>query len=333
MKYYIKPEYEDIESLFITSPIGIFDNEDKHIFEFGELIKNIFQATDILNLKVICLDTYSKLETEEFIANLNISNISVELIVMPFSDIWIRDYFSCGTAIDENDNKVLLKAIYSPSYNPDFAIIDELAGIELAKNYSPSSYLAIPFKLDGGNFIANEEYIITTEKIYLENYDIASKQQIDDYFYKNFKQKLIILPIESLDVIGHIDSICRFLDNRTLVLAYYDDFGLDSKYVIKIKNQLQKELGIEYKIILLPCFLSDNINEDNIFSAEGVFVNYLKINNTLIIPSFIGLEEYQREIKDIFKREKPELNIIFSPCDSYAFEGGCFNCITNQIYK
>ena len=43
--------------------------------------------------------------------------------------------------------------------------------------------------------------------------------------------------------------------------------------------------------------------------------------------------EYQKEIKRVFNKEDPELDIYFSPCDTYAKEGGCFNCITNFIYE
>lgn len=346
-KNFILPDYSKIERIFLVSPINVRDKEG-FFEEFYQLIVLISQIiSNKVKLTIICKDEQSKLKTEEKISLydrnnkfdnndnfIHIKNLEIEYHIVEIVDVWIRDYFSCGTIKTSNLEKSCLKAIYAPSYNSYSPHIDDAAGIKLAQKYF-DNFLSncIPFKLDGGNVIANDEYIIISEKLYTENVNL-SKSEIDKYFENNFEQKLITIPTEILDSIGHVDSIVRFITPRTIVLPIYDEeYRADNRYIMKVRNILREKLGLEYKILFLPSSLSDEINEDNIFSAEGLFINFLRLENKIIFPSFKGLEEYQKEIKRVFNKEVPELDIYFSPCDTYAKEGGCFNCITNFIYE
>ena len=334
MKNYILPDYSNsIDKIFLVSPINVRD-EEGFINEFCLLIKLISNIIEHkIKIIICCKDLESEEKTKKYIKSieLNINSVEIEYFKIIVSDIWIRDYFSCGNII-QNKKLCSLKAIYNPSYNNYYSPIDDAAGIKLTQKYF-DNYVFLPFKLDGGNIICNDEYIIISEKLYTENLNL-SKKEIEGYFNQNFKQKLITIPTELLDVIGHTDSIVRFLDSRTLYLNIYDeDFRVDNRYAMQIRKLLQEKLGMKYKILMLPSYLSDEISEDNIFSAKGLFINFLRLENNLIIPSFKGLENYEREIKKILNKEFPSLNIYFSPCDNISSQGGCFNCITNIKYN
>ena len=329
MKKYIIPSYTILKKVFLVSPINVRENNG-FFEEFCNLIKIISNIPNSPDIVIVCKNEEAKEKTIECLKKIVITVENIEFYIVEISDIWIRDYFSCGNAIEEGGKKYILKAIYNPNYNSYYSNIDDAAGIKLSQSYSDNQ-IYLPFKLDGGNIIANDEYIFISEKIYSENHHL-SKKEIDNYFEQNFIQKLITLPIEILDVIGHTDSILRFVDDRTIALPIYsEDYRVDNRYIMKIRNILIENLGIDYKIIFLPSYLDDRINDDNIFSAKGLFINWLDINGTLIIPSFKELESYQREIYKILKKETNK-NIIFSPADNYSFEGGCFNCISNAIF-
>lgn len=333
-KKYILPDYtKKIDKIFLVSPFvrgEKFFNEFANLLELiislkkGEIVLVSSSEEDKKKLEN-SLQEFFKMKNELYMLNF------INYYIVRVLDVWIRDYFSCGNVL--YNNKILgIKGIYAPSYNSYSPYIDDAAGIKLMTNYY-EDYITLPIKLDGGNLICNDEYIICSEKIYTENYNF-SKKEIDEYFEKNFKQKLIVLPCEILDVIGHVDSIMRFLTPRLIVLSIYDsEYKADNRYVSKIREILLQKLGLDYEIIFLPSALSDDINDDNIFSAKGLFINFLRLDDCIIFPSFEGLEDYNREISEILRKKTDNLNIYFSPCDKYSFEGGCFNCITNVKFN
>ena len=92
-----------------------------------------------------------------------------------------------------------------------------------------------------------------------------------------------------------------------------------------------EELGTDYEIVFLPSYLDDQINECNIFSARGIYINYFRFEDHIIFPSFENSKGYESEIVRMFN--KRDFYIHFSPLDKTALEGGCFNCISSVKFK
>ncbi|MDR0971202.1 MAG: agmatine deiminase family protein [Bacteroidales bacterium] len=337
MKLKLIPDYNrEIDTIFLVSPLDLRDTCWNEFTKFLQIIIEIIIKKNKEQKVVICcrekiynktkdlifkIPYFSKLKNNEQIINF----INVEIL-----DIWIRDYFSCAN-IDLENKVGVLKAIYAPNYNT-LASTDNEAGQYLAQHYF-DKVLNIPFKLDGGNVISNSEYIFITESLYTENSNIE-KKQINKFFEETFEQKLITLPVESLDVIGHTDSILRFLDDKTILLPIYDKkYKDDNRYINNITKILSEKLGLEYKFIFLPSYLDDKINEDNIYSAKGLFLNYFRFEDHIIFPCFEDLGDYQNKIIDIINKEAPNIKIHFTPCDEIAFLGGALHCISNLKYK
>lgn len=338
-KNFIIPDYSKVEKIFLVSPIDTRGEE--YFEEFYKLILLISQVINHkIDLVIVCNDEKAEAKTRVLMQDYEkefgsiCSILNIEYFLVRVIDVWIRDYFACGNIKTPSGERSCLKAVYAPSYNSYYPHVDDAAGVKLAQKYFDNflSY-SLPFKLDGGNVIANDEVIFISEKLYTENI-VLSKPVLDNFFQEHFEQKLITLPCEILDSIGHTDSIVRFLNPRTICLPIYEEeFRADNRYIMNIRNKITEQLGLDYKVIFLPSYLSDKINDDNIFSAEGLFINFIRIENNIIFPSFKGLEDYQKEITKILSKEVPELKIHFSPCDKYASEGGCFNCISNFVYS
>lgn len=330
------PEYNAVKQLFIVSPYKVRKG-DCFFEEFSNIIEKIEETfEDELEIIIICVDCESISYTENYIKNKNFNkeNIKISFKEVIISDIWIRDFFLIGNSIEEETKeKLLLKATYHPSYNQYYAPIDDAAGYNLCEMFS-EDYRILPIKLDGGNVITNDEFIICSEKLFTENIDLYSKREIEEYFSKIFKQKLITLPVENLDVVGHSDCMVRFLTKDIILLPMFPaNFRTDNRYTILLKNKLRKEIGMNYRIEFLPSYLTEELNEDNIFSAEGCYLNYLRLNNHIYFPSFKNDEYYQKEVKNKIKKLVPDLEVHFIKIDNIALEGGCLNCVTNVIYK
>lgn len=331
------PDYSEIDKVFLVSPIEVrpylFDEFKQFVQNLLFIIKDKQKGQKIV---IICNSEEAKESTWKLICNeiegLNLEDLQniIEFKICRVLDIWIRDYFSCAN-YKENNQIGNVKALYSPSYN-SLAAVDDAAGILLSQEYFEKT-LNLSIKLDGGNVISNSKYIFCTNKLYSENYYL-DKHTINNIFQTHFQQELITLAVENLDVVGHTDCILRFLDDKTILLPIYPaEFRVDNRYIMNIRKQLIEQLGSNYEIVFLPSYLSDDINDDNIFSASGLFLNFFRFEDYIVFPSFENLKNYEIEITRIFRKNFPQLKIVFSPCDKIAFEGGCLNCITNVKYK
>lgn len=326
------PEYAKVKKLFLVSPY-LVRKEEEYWKEFVGLIKCISETQNLpLEIVVVCNCedslNYTKENLEkEIILKENIKITYFETLV---SDVWIRDYFIIGNAIDLDINeKYLIRAIYNPSYNKYFSPIDDAAGNYLTDNFG-FGFKQFPFRLDGGNCIVSDDYIICSEKLFTENIDICTKKEIEEFFEKNVKQKLICVGVEGLDVVGHTDCIIRFLDNKTILLPMYPtQYRVDNRYIISVKNELRKQIKSDITIEYLPSYLSDEVNDDNIFSAEGIYLNYLRINDVIYFPSFDDDNYYQNEVLKKMNKINNKLRYKFIKLQNYAIQGGCLNCISN----
>lgn len=332
MKLKLIPDYNrEVDTVFLVSPLGLRDSAWGDFVKFLRTILSIIKEKNKEQKIVICCYFDSVEKTESLLCEEGIkNNDTIRLLSLTVLDIWIRDYFSCAN-IDLGGEIGVLKAVYAPNYN-QLASVDDAAGQCLAQTFF-DNVINILLKLDGGNVICNSEYIFISEKIYTENLGI-SKKEIDKFFEETFEQKLITLPTEVLDVVGHTDCILRFLDDKTIALPIYDsEYKIDNRYVMNIKRILSEKLGLNYKFVFLPSYLDDSINEDNIFSARGLFLNYFRFEDHIIFPEFQDLGYYQNRIIENMRKYAPDIKIHFSPCDDIAFYGGCFNCISNFKYR
>ena len=334
MKIKLIPDYsKDIDKIFLVSPLNLRNSCWNEFTKFLQQIVEIIVEKNKGQKVIICCRGEVLEETQSLlfaIPYFSDKKDTFEFLSIEVLDIWIRDYFSCANVELENEIGVL-KAVYAPNYN-SYASVDDAAGQCLAQLYF-DKVLNIPLKLDGGNVICNSEYIFCSEKLYTENLAFG-KKEIDNFFEENFEQKLITVPIEVLDVVGHTDCILRFLDDKTIALPIYDpEYKIDNRYVMNIKRALQEKLGFDYNFVFLPSYLDDNINDDNIFSAKGIFLNYFRFEDHIIFPKFENLEYYENRIAENMRKYAPNIKIHFSPCDNISFYGGAFNCISNVKYK
>jgi len=319
-------DWRKINKLFLVYP----SMRSYLISEFIGLIKCISNTLETeLNLILIIPKEYEiNFEKEIDINSISI-NLKIDYWNIEANDIWCRDY-NPFSICEENEVK-LAKALYQPSYGFNTAM-DNNIGTKIIEKFSNNIPKYLPFKLDGGNIISNEKYIFISDKLFSENWNLTDKQ-LKNYFSKYFNSKLIIIPTESLDQIGHVDSICRFLSEKVILLPIYEDeFKTDNRYINEVYSLLIKELPMDYEFIFLPCKVSDQISDENIISSAGCFLNYFRIENNLYFPSFEGMEKEQKEIRRILRQHDKKLNIYFCEANNLSAEGGIFNCITSTIY-
>ena len=264
-------------------------------------------------------------------------SIKVKILTVPeVNDIWIRDFgFLSGR--NEEGHPLAARFIYRPAYYPE----DEMQYAE--EDYSASAEIArllgyrlldIPLIADGGNFTYNGAgTAIVSNRVIADNENL-SLEEIRGIFRKMLGiDKLIFVPVEPGDATGHIDGMVRFAGKNTLVMSEYPaDCKEAAEFSKKLKALLIKELGKDINIIRVPCYMDPDDTSD-IPGAEGNYINYLMLGNTLLLPQYgtagdaIALAALKEGLPsfDIIPLELKDFNLL-------AKKGGVLNCISTVLH-
>jgi agmatine deiminase len=239
-------------------------------------------------------------------------------IIPGTADIWCRDFMP--VQLDEN---TFCQFVYAPDYLRGFEHLvtpPENCRLPLMKNYRQE-----PIVLDGGNVVASRTKVILTDKIYKENPTIA-RSRLRQRLEEVFQAECIFIPKERGDEVGHADGVVRFVtDNRVLINDYS---GVDPSYGSKLQSFLEKK-GLE--VDTLPLFeeKARRRRPDDLRSAVGLYVNYLRVGNVVVMPGY-GRPEDQLAVEKM-RQVLPNAAVSQVRCRSLAKKGGVLNCISWAI--
>jgi agmatine/peptidylarginine deiminase len=233
-------------------------------------------------------------------------------------DIWCRDYMP----IQIKSGK-LIQFRYEPSYlkgkkeyEDSRSDVHEIC----QKNNLDVEYSNI--NLDGGNVLMCDGRAILSDRIYSENPD-KSREELRKELSKLLECEIIVIPSlnKTVDFTGHADGMVRFVNRNTVLGIKYDD-----KYKKNWWNNTQKVLDANNISFIEVPFFEDEPDPEHPESAIGVYVNYLEVNNLIVLPVF-GRDEDEQMIS-ILKEQFPQKVIEKIDYKAIAKEGGLLNCTT-----
>lgn len=233
-------------------------------------------------------------------------------------DIWCRDYMPIQT-----EKGKLIQFKYDPSYLRGNKEWEESRSD--VKKVCEANGLKPEFSdlnIDGGNVLICGGRAILTDRIFSENPDI-DEDTIKKELARLLECEIIIIPAyksKEDDLTGHADGMVRFVDRNTII-----GNKLDNEYQY-IKNGMQKaidQFGLKY--ISMPFFI-DKKDPKHPYSAIGVYVNYLEVNDLIVMPIF-GRDEDNQAFK-IMRQTFPDRTIETIDYNDVALEGGLLNCTT-----
>ena len=175
--------------------------------------------------------------------------------------------------------------------------------------------------LDGGNVLICEGRAILSDRIFSENPDKTRNELIDELGKLLECEIIIIKALNSKDedFTGHADGMVRFVNKSTILGNRLSD---DYKYIQDDRRKIFEKYNLKY--IDVPFFSTkDSKHRD---SAIGIYVNYLEVNNLIVVPIF-GREE-DKEAVDIIQKAFPDKVIETINYNEVAIEGGLLNCTT-----
>ena len=229
-------------------------------------------------------------------------------------DIWCRDYMPIQT---ESGKFIQFK--YDPSYlkgNKEWeesrSDVNEVCRV----NGIDAQFSDI--NLDGGNVLICDGKAILSNRIFSENSN-WDKEKLVNELSKLLECEIIIIPAENDDMTGHADGMVRFVNRNTILGNKLAD---EYKYWREGMEKVIEQYGLKY--IDVPFFLPKDPKHPH--SAIGIYVNYLEVNNLIVLPVF-GRDEDKQAV-DVLRQAFPDRVIETIDYNDVAQEGGLLNCTT-----
>lgn len=234
-------------------------------------------------------------------------------------DIWCRDYMPIQT---ESGKFIQFK--YDPSYlkgNKEWeesrSDVKEVCRVnEIDAQFSD-------INLDGGNVLICNRRAIISDRIFSENPD-WNKEELVSELSKLLECEIIIIPAQNGDMTGHADGMVRFVNRNTILGNRLAD---EYKYWRERMQKVIEKFGLEY--IDVP-FITDIKDPKHPYSAIGIYVNYLEVNNLIVLPVF-GREKDKQAV-EIIQKAFPDKVVETINYDEVAQEGGLLNCTTWVVH-
>lgn len=304
-RYHDNRQNNKVESTPVTEPVS-----PKDINEKDKISKTIEEQ--IVYLSELLKTEYPE-TCERLVTILEKHNIRYSFL-KGTKDIWCRDYMPIQT---ESGNFIQFK--YNPSYlkgNKEWEASRSDVKEVCRLNNIDAQFSNI--NLDGGNVLICEGRAIISDRIFSENPDMNREELVSE-LSKLLECEIIIIPAENDDMTGHADGMVRFVDRNTILGNKLAD---EYKYWREKMQKVIDEYDLKY--IDVPFFEPKDSKYP--LSAIGVYVNYLEVNNLIVLPVF-GREE-DKQVVSIIEKAFPERVIETIDYNEVALEGGLLNCTT-----
>ena len=230
-------------------------------------------------------------------------------------DIWCRDYMPVQT-----ESGKFIQFRYEPSYlKGKKEWEDSRSDVKEVCRLNNIDATFSDINLDGGNVLICDDRAILSDRIFSENPDYEKDSLINE-LSKLLECEIIIIPAQKGDYTGHADGMVRFVDRNSILGNKLAD---ECKYWQKGMQKVIDTYNLTY--IDVP-FLTDIKDPKHPGSAIGIYVNYLEVNDLIVMPIFNRDEDNQ--VLEILQRTFPNKIIETIDYNDVAKEGGLLNCTT-----
>lgn len=324
-------DYSPASKIILSYPERFYNEHDSLVPFYDELISlipNDFQIWIISNNN----QTIQKLKDKFSYKRIDFLGIK------GWDEIWLRD------CIGQIKEKSIIKTQYYPRYCNSSAAekyyqkINQLSKI-VCKEILGKEIIHVPLIMDGGNFVNNDKFAIITEKIFTDN-AIRTKSEIRNIIYLNTGLEPIFIEKNKCDSIGHSDAYISFLNKDTVVVPSYPSFPFLKDDIDFVNHFTEKLKVLDLNIVTIYdrpvdevgiCGCRSNNLKPCLYSARGNYINFLRINNLIILPEYNlptkkETDYYNRINGSILEERGFEVKRI--NCDSLSKLGGVLRCIS-----
>lgn len=245
-------------------------------------------------------------------------NIPFDLLPQT-KDVWAVDYMPIQTDIAN-----FVQFLYRPSYLTKYKkYANTISDVDTICNEINLKTSKTDIIIDGGNVTRWTNKVIMTDRVFKDNPTYERKQLIRELHELLQVDKIYFVPEQPGDFTGHSDGMVRFVNEHTVII---NDYKQEKEEFYRAFEIAIHNTGLDY--ITIPYNVYDNKSNDH---ANGDYINYLQMENTVIIPTF-GIAEDDiavKQLETIFAGQ----TIATVESNEIAYDGGILNCITWNIIK
>lgn len=194
----------------------------------------------------------------------------------------------------------------------------------------------LPYVMEGGALEMNGEgVLLTTRQCLLEPHrnPTLSEPELEDLLKEALGAKHVVWLERGLEgdhTDGHIDTIVRFADDRTIVASVSEDPAdknyRPTRHNLEALRALRDGRGEPYRIVELPLPRQRRELEGN--RLPLTYANWYLGNGFVIVPTY-GDENDERAL-DILRPLFEGREVIGLPASGLITGGGAFHCVTQQ---
>ncbi|MDF3079186.1 MAG: hypothetical protein K0S09_3075 [Sphingobacteriaceae bacterium] len=248
-----------------------------------------------------------------------LANCDIEFSLLPNTkDVWAVDYMPIQTDLNR-----FVRFVYNPSYLQSKKYLKTISDVDSICSEIGVDTIRTDIVIDGGNVTRWSNKVIMTDRVFVDNPAYERKALIAKLHELLQIDQLYFVPEQPDDFTGHSDGMIRFIDENTILINDYkqEEEWFGRAFEIAIHN-----IGLDY--IKIPYAVYDN---KSINQANGDYINYLQLENIVIVPTFNKKEDdiAVTQLEKIFTDQ----HIVTIDSNEVANDGGILNCISWNIKK
>lgn len=255
------------------------------------------------------------------------------------SDIWLKD--SAPWLIRVGSERILWQPEFDPAYldaEPHIksmrAVLESFFRRKVTEFGCTRLETATDWIWDGGNATCNGSgVIIATDQVLVDNR--ASGDRFESVC-RSLGARSIVIPAEPGDDLAHSDGTIRFWSEDVVLINDFKNIpGISSSWRRKLNHYQDEVVGVLLdagfrmsNILWIPCGpYADRAGFDGIPSARGCYINYLRLRDVVIVPTFGHSEQDQRALQFFAEILPQGVKLMNIESGLLADFGGILNCI------
>jgi len=248
------------------------------------------------------------------------------------NDTWARDCSAISVYVE--DKPLLIDFSFNAWGGKFDADLDNKLTQNLASHYD-APIKVLDYVLEGGAIESNGEGTLMSTTSCLFNKNRNDDQHLGLIKKALGAQQMLLLENGSLvgdDTDGHIDTLARFVDAKTIVYIQCLDKE-DEHYdaLFKMEEEIEKfkdQHGNSFHLIPLPFTKAIYEGEKRLPAS---YANFLIINGAVLMPTYS--DDNDDLAHAILQRAFPKHEIVPIDCSTLIRQGGSLHCVTMQFPK
>lgn len=301
---------------------------------YRELAQTISRFEDVL---IVCRDAELQDRVASSLCETAAPTRRIHFAICAANDTWVRDF---GPLTIEQDGRARLIDFRFNAWGGkfDFELDDRVtAHLVNQGSFGTRAIESSPVILEGGaiesdgagTLLLNRHAVIDDRR----NPGLSQAEMEQELRARLGAQRILWLEHGHLtgdDTDGHIDTLARFVDQRTIVHASCPSGDPDFAELDAMAAELaalRSTEGQPYQLIPLPS-PGEVLDEDGRRLPAG-YANFLIINGAVLVPTYRVPADV--EALSILTRAFPERQIIGIDCLPLVRQNGSLHCVTMQL--